>query len=192
MKLSKKLVVLVLVLFLFVTAFNTTTALFSRVQPEFFNFSFLFICLCLVSLFIIIAVGIKESKKETKYIENKFAEELLRLMYNDVDTAIDEAVRVIETHKENSKFARTFSSLNKYSMIDLIEEIRRNYLQRDIQYVVNKMLETENKYLALGALLRHLIHHKKLPLKVRQILEENLYDLMPTKDILEKYEHKVK
>jgi hypothetical protein len=124
-------------------------------------------------------------KKEERDRESIFAIEFFKSLYD-----IDKALTTIELYSNRSIIAKVISN-ERINTVDLVREIARAYRQRKIRRFVDYEVRIGKGYLAIGAIIRHLIAHKKLPREQSYFLERELGHYMPKDDIIGKYYERV-
>jgi hypothetical protein len=124
-------------------------------------------------------------KKEERDRESIFTIEFFKSLYD-----IDKALTTIEIYSNRSIIAKVISN-ERINTVDLVREIARAYRQRKIRRFVDYEVRIGKGYLAIGAIIRHLIAHKKLPREQSYFLERELGHYMPKDDIIGKYYERV-
>lgn len=182
-----------LILFLLILIFILTSILFFRISisiigyPILVPFNFInvlfFLFLLLMALYFF-RRGTSR-KKEERGREVIFTSEFFKSLYD-----IDRALSIIERYRNRSVIARTISN-EKVNTVDLVTEILRAYRQRKIKRFVDYEIKIGKGYLAIGAIIKHLITHKKIPKKQSYFLERELGHYMPKEDIIGKFYERV-
>lgn len=64
-------------------------------------------------------------------------------------------------------------------------------MQRKVKRLVEYEISIGKGYMAIGAIIRHMIHHKKMPREQAYYLEKTLHHYMPKDDLIDKFYERV-
>lgn len=149
---------------------------------NFINIFFFFFLFFTVLYFLRRGIAQKKEKRDREAI---FTSEFFKSLYD-----IDRALSTIERYRNRSVIAGAISN-EKVNTVDLVTEILRAYRQRKIKRFVDYEVRIGKGYLAIGAVIRHLIAHKKIPRRQSYFLERELKHYMPKEDIIGKFYERV-
>jgi phosphoglycerol transferase MdoB-like AlkP superfamily enzyme len=113
--------------------------------------------------------------------EARFARALMATWHN-----FENAMQVVKAHRHKSIFAKAFSH-SSINLPQLLEELHLHSSQKKIKNYISHLIESGREHHVLAVLLRHLMHHKKIPQHEAALIEAHLGHVLPKEDEIEKF-----